>query len=141
MRKQYHRYHLCSSSPWAVYSHHYLHLLYTLSAARLYASLCNIAAGFLLLGILKCNTWLCVFCGGTSFEKQPFRGDHTKKVQQKFTLRFRFILFFLKFMFFFDFFGRFFIQSLSPAIQIWRYLPPSGIISPGPLRELLLQIL
>jgi Cytochrome c oxidase subunit III len=128
MRKQYHRYHLCSSSPWAGHSHHYPHLLYTLSAACLYASLCNIVAGFLLLGILKCNIRLCGFCGGTSFEKQHFRGDHTKKVQLQFTFRLCFILFFLKFMFFFGFFGLFFIQSLSPGYTntavfatIWYY--------------------
>ena len=35
-------------------------------------------------------------------------------------------------MFFFDFFGHFFIHSLSPAIQIWRNLPPSVLFAPGP---------
>ena len=136
MRKQYHRYHLCQTSPWAFYSLHYLALTLYLSAACLYASLCNIVAGILILGFIQRYRRLCTFCGGMSSAKLLFRGDHTKKVQQKLTYRLCTFLYSLKFMFFFDFFGHFFILSLSPAIQIWRYLPPSGIICARPLWEL-----
>ena len=136
MRKQYHRYHLCQTSPWAFYLLHYLALTLYLSAACLYASLCNIAAGILILGFIKCYCRLCSFCGVMLFVKLLFRGDHTKKVQLKSSHWFRSFLSFLKFMFFFDFFGHFFIQSLSPAIQIRWHLPPSGIICTRSLREL-----
>jgi len=53
MRKQYHRYHLCTTSPWAVHLRHCLLLHYTLSGACIYASLCSIVAGSLILGFLN----------------------------------------------------------------------------------------
>ena len=96
----------------------------------------TIVAGILILGFIQCYRSYVLFVAGCHPRSYFFVGIIQKKYNR--SLRIGFALFYIlwKFMFFFDFFGHFFILSLSPAIQIWRYLPPSGIICARPLWEL-----
>lgn len=53
-------------------------------------------------------------------------GCHTKRVQRGLRIGFALLLY-LRLCFFLDFFGLFFISSLSPSVEIGCVWPPSGV--------------
>ena len=129
MRKQYHRYHLCQTKSLAFYSLHYLALTLYLSAACLYASLCNHSGWYFNFRVYSVLSQVMYFLWRDVIREATFSwGSYKKSTTEAYVSALHFFIFsevYVFFWFFWAFFHSKFITcntNLEVFAAIWYYM-------------------